>query len=292
MDNTLGHVRSHTSATVDFLVPCEQEMHTTKMRCLVLLCGALAGVLWLGRDFSSYAAQRPAPTVVTPEMSAHIEAGNTSFQQKCAFCHGRDAGGGESGPDLTRSKLVLGDVNGDKISEVVREGRPGKMPPFSLADTEMKDLAAFIHAQQAKAASAGHRKGVDVADLQTGNLEAGKQYFEGKGTCSKCHSATGDLAHIATKYQGLQLEEHMLYPRDAKGTATVTLPSGETLKGIVEYHDEFTLGIKLADGTYKSWPVTRIKYKVDAPHLAHVELFHQYTDADIHNLMAYLQTLQ
>lgn len=268
-------------------------MDTTKMRGSIVLWGALAGVLWLGRCLSPYVAQgQAAATPPTPEMIAHIEAGNTAFQQKCAFCHGRDAGGGESGPDLTRSKLVLEDVNGDKISVVVHNGRPGKMPPFDVADPEMTDLVAFIHAQQKKAAKAGNRKGVDVADLQTGNLAAGKQYFEGAGTCLKCHSATGDLAHIATKYPALQLEEHMLYPRDAKSTATVTLPSGKVLQGTVEYHDEFTLGIKLADGTYQSWPVSRIKYKIEAPQQAHVELFSKYTDADIHNLMAYLQTLR
>lgn len=269
-----------------------QEMDTTKMRGAVFLCCTLAGVLWLGRDFTSYAAQGQKAVPVSPEARAHIESGNSLFQQKCAFCHGRDAGGGESGPDLTRSKIVLADVNGDKIAEVVRTGRAGRMPPFDLSDPDMKDIVAFIHDQQAKAKATGQRKGVDVADLQTGNAEAGKQYFEGAGTCSKCHSATGDLAHIATKYQGLQLEEQMLYPRHARGTATVTLASGETLKGIVEYHDEFTLGIKLADGTYRSWPVGRIKYTIDAPHEAHVELFSKYTDADIHNLMAYLQTLR
>ncbi|RZU39939.1 cytochrome c oxidase cbb3-type subunit 3 [Edaphobacter modestus] len=268
------------------------EMNKTKMRGAVLLWGTMAGVLWIGRSLSPYAAEGQAVRAQSPEMNAHIEAGNTQFQQKCAFCHGRDAGGGESGPDLTRSKLVQDDVNGNKIAELVRTGRPGKMPPFDLADPDMKDLVAFIHAQQQKAVSAGQRKGVDVSDLQTGNVTAGKQYFEGAGTCSKCHSATGDLAHIATKYQGLKLEQHMLYPHEAKSTATVTLPSGESLRGQVEYHDEFTLGIFLADGTYRSWPVNRIKYKIDAPHEAHAELLSKYTDDDIHNLMAYLQTLR
>ena len=262
------------------------------MRSSMLLWSTLAGVFWLGQSFAPHAAEGQAANPQKAEMAAHIEAGNTQFQQKCAFCHGRDAGGGETGPDLTRSKLVQDDVNGNKIGDVVRNGRPGKMPSFEVSDAELNELAAFIHAQAAKAASAGKRKGVDVADLQTGNADAGKRYFEGAGTCSKCHSATGDLAHIASKYQGLQLEEHMLYPRDAKSSATVTLPGGKVLQGRVEYHDEFTLGIVLADGTYRSWPVEKIKYKIDAPQEAHAELFSKYTDDDIHNLMAYLQTLR
>jgi cytochrome c oxidase cbb3-type subunit 3 len=55
---------------------------------------------------------------------AVIERGQSAFAQDCAFCHGRDAGGGEAGPDLTRSKLVASDVGGDKIGPVIRNGTP------------------------------------------------------------------------------------------------------------------------------------------------------------------------
>src|SRR5258708_1523137 len=44
-------------------------------------------------------AQSPAPS-------------SALFVQRCAFCHGRDAGGGETGPDLTRSKMVADDTGG------------------------------------------------------------------------------------------------------------------------------------------------------------------------------------
>ena len=220
--------------------------------------------------------------------------GGSVYQQNCAFCHGRDAGGGESGPDLTRSKLVAQDVGGDKIGPVVSNGRPdNKMPKFNFSDVEMADLVKFIHAEAKLAASRpGGRRGVDVTDLQTGNVAAGKQYFEGAGRCSTCHSPTGDLAGVASRYQGLQLEEQMLYPRDARDTITVTLPSGETIKGRLEYQDEFTVGLRDSTGTYRSWPVSNIKYIVDSPVSAHVDQFPKYTDDDIHNLMAYIQTLK
>jgi cytochrome c oxidase cbb3-type subunit 3 len=35
-----------------------------------------------------------------------------------------------------------------------------------------------------------------------------------------------------------------------------------------------------------------VQYKLDAPVDAHVDLLSKYTDDDIHNLMAYLQTLR
>ena len=226
--------------------------------------------------------------------AAAFDSGGSIFQQNCAFCHGRDAAGGETGPDLTRSKLVTTDVDGNNIALVVREGRPdNKMPKFNFSDMEMADLVKFIHAQAKLAASRpGGRRGVDVADLQTGNVEAGKQYFNGAGGCSSCHSSTGDLAGIASRYQGLQLEERMLYPRDAKDTLTVTLPSGEVITGRLEYQDEFTLGLRDANGVYRSWPVNGVKYNIDSPVSAHVAQFPKYTDDDIHNLMAYIQTLK
>jgi cytochrome c oxidase cbb3-type subunit III len=224
--------------------------------------------------------------------AAVIERGQSLFSQDCAFCHGRDAGGGETGPDLTRSKLVASDVAGDKIGVVVRDGRPDKgMPAFKVSPQELTGLIAFLHEQKRKAEShPGGRRGVDVADLQTGNVEAGKKYFE--GNCSSCHSPTGDLAGVATRHVGLELEKRMLYPPDAPAKVTVTLPSGEVLTGALAYLDEFTVGMKNDAGWYQSWSTSKVKYAVDAPAEAHVELLGKYTDDDVHNLMAYLQTLR
>jgi cytochrome c oxidase cbb3-type subunit 3 len=225
---------------------------------------------------------------------ALVESGSALFRQDCSFCHGRDAGGGESGPDLTRSKLVTTDVGGDKIGAVVSNGRAEKgMPRFAFSDQQIASLMAFIHTQQNTALTKkGGRKGVDASDLQTGNAEAGKQYFDGAGGCATCHSPTGDLAGIASRYKGLELEEQMLFPKHPKSKVTVTLASGHTIKGTLEYLDEFTVGLIDPTGWYRSWRTGDVLYKVDAPVNAHVELFTKYTDADIHDLMAYLQTLR
>ena len=222
-----------------------------------------------------------------------LENAQSLFLQKCAFCHGRDAGGGETGPDLTRSTLVAGDVDGNKIGFVIRNGRPDKgMPPFSLSDEDIAGLAAFVHDQKKKAESqVGRRRGVDVSDLQTGNAELGKQYFYGAGKCASCHSPTGDLEGVAHRYQGLKLEQRMLYPRDAAANVTVTLRSGQTFAGKLAYQDEFTVGLRDENGWYRAWPADEVSFKVSAPADAHAELLAKYSDNDVHNLMAYLQTL-
>ena len=250
------------------------------------------------RAHSESAGESPGETGrsrSTQNISARSCAeGRRTFRQDCSFCHGRNAGGGESGPDLTRSKLVTADVDGDKIGPVIRNGRPDKgMPPFDRSDDQIESLVAFIHTQQTKALTkTGGRKGVDPEDLQTGSAEAGKQYFNGAGGCSTCHSPTGDLAGIASRHQGLELEKRMLYPEHAKSKVTVTLASGEIVAGTLDYLDEFTVGLIDATGSYHSWRTRDVKYKVDSPADAHVALFDKYTDDDVHNLMAYLQTLR
>ena len=264
----------------------------------------LAALLFLG--VSTCAAQTPTQSSPAHITTAHqtataktyspvlVEEGKALFRQDCAFCHGRYATGGEGGPDLTRSKLVSADVGGDKIGVVVRNGRADKgMPQFDLDGPAIAGLVAFIHTQQNMAAnSKGGRKGVDAADLQTGNVDAGKRYFEGAGGCSACHSPSGDLAGLASRRQGLDLEEQMLYPKHVKSKVTVTMASGETITGTLEYLDEFTVGLFDASNTYKSFRIADVKYKVDDPANAHAELLPKYTDGDIHNLMAYLQTLR
>jgi cytochrome c oxidase cbb3-type subunit 3 len=246
---------------------------------------------------SSQTAKPTTPKKIVPDTSrsAAPARGKLLFARDCSFCHGRDAAGGETGPDLTRSHLVVSDKVGDKIRALIQNGRPEKgMPPFpKLLPSQITDLIAFIRDETKKATSQpGARRGVDVADLQTGDEDAGKAYFNGPGKCSSCHSPTGDLAGIATRYVGLALEKRMLYPEDAKAKLTVTTPSGETFVGVLAYKDEFNIGMTDATGWYRSWPANEVQYKIDAPADAHVEQFEKYTDEDIHNLMAYLQTLR
>ncbi len=243
-----------------------------------------------GRPRNSVGSQGPLPEHQAYAPAA-VASGATLFVQQCGFCHGKDAGGGESGTDLTRSKLVSSDKAGENIGPTIRGGRSGKMPAFNLPDSDLINLEAFIHYQQDQAMSqSGNRKGVDTADLQTGNVEAGKKYFA--VTCSKCHSTTRDLAGIGSRYQGLRLEQQMLVPRNAKSKVTVTTVTGETLTGALAYRDEFTIGMVDDTGTYHSWSTAIVKVKVESPTDAHVELLKNYTDDDIHNLMAYLQTLR
>jgi len=225
---------------------------------------------------------------------AQVQTGQRVFAAQCGFCHGRDAMGGETGPDLTRSPLVRDEAAGDRLRAVVRDGRVDKgMPAFRLTDADLTAVVAFIRDQKVKADSPGARRNVSAADLQTGNPEAGRVYFNGAGRCASCHSPTGDLAGIASRLQGLQLLQRMLYPSNGRGAkAAVTLPSGETIRGALAYRDEFTIALTDAAGRYRSWPAAEVKFTVENPLDAHAEQLGKYTDDDMHDVLAYLQTLR
>lgn len=230
-----------------------------------------------------------------PSSHSEPERGKEIFARHCSFCHGRDADGGESGPDLTASRLVARDVRGDRIRAVIHDGRTEKgMPAFpGLPLVEVNEVIAFLRDQTRKMnAKPGSRRGVDVADLQTGNVEQGKAYFNGPGKCSSCHSPTGDLAGIANRREGLELEMQMLYPQNAKAKLTVTTPSGQTFTGTLTFKDEFHIAMTDSNGWHRSWPIRDVQFKIDSPVDAHSAQFEKYTDDDIHNLMAYLQTLK
>ena len=224
--------------------------------------------------------------------------GQTLFAARCGFCHGRDAAGGETGPDLTSSPLVKDDVGGDKLIPVIRDGRINAgMPAFALGATDLEALVAFIHDQHKKAeAQPGRRRGVTLEDLQTGNATAGQAYFNGAGGCAKCHKPDGDLAHVATRLQPLALLRRMLFPtrgdRLNPATVTVTPAGGATVTGRLVYRDEFTVALTDSAGWYRSFPIDRVSLTVDDPLDAHRAQLGRYTDKDMHDVLAYLQTLR
>jgi len=245
-------------------------------------------------------ASQPPPKTVIPQTYPleQIQAGSLRFTSQCGFCHGRDAAGGETGPDLTRSKLVADDNRGDKIGPLVRAGRPDQgMPSFTLSDTDLAAIVAFIHDQKTKSeALGGGRRSVDAADLATGNADAGRLYFNGAGACSGCHSVTGDLAGVASRYQGLALLQRMLYPSGrpapARPKVTLSLPSGQTVVAPLAGDDEFTIVIIDPSGARQTFEKSAVKFKIDKPLSAHFDQLGKYTDEDMHNVFAYLNTLR
>jgi cytochrome c oxidase cbb3-type subunit III len=230
------------------------------------------------------------------------ERGRKIFIPTCGFCHGNDAHG-KSGPDLVRSALVLHDNKGDAIGPVIRNGRPERgMPAFStMTNEQIADISTFLHS---RAADVSNRFAYKIGDLVTGDSHKGQSYFQDH--CASCHSPTGDLAHVATKYEAVELQRRMLYPAPnlidvflgkatkpvAPTKVTVHLPSGDEVSGTLDHIDEFNVSLHDASGWYRSFSRENTKVDVQDPRAGHEALLPEYTDDDMHNVLAYLETLK
>ena len=241
----------------------------------------------------------------TPNPEA-VDRGQKMFVANCGFCHGSNANGGNSGPDLVRSVLVLHDEgSGTQIGPVILNGRPDKgMPKFAFTESQVKDIAQFL---LERGQSAVNRMNYKILDVNTGDAGTGRATFQQR--CASCHSSEGDLAHIAAKYEPVALQSRFLYPVThtfpgmpsapvdprSQVTVTVTVPGGKTYSGALKTIDDFSVSLIDSDGEYHSWPLSeesQIRVEVHAPLKGHEELLKQYTDADMHNILAYLETLK
>jgi len=241
--------------------------------------------------------QRPA---IDP---AVLERGQGLYSVHCASCHGSEARGGETGPNLLRSPVILEDQDGELLLPIVKSGRPERGMPArpDLTDSQIKDIAAVLRNLRTTGRDPGRNR---PATIVVGDAAQGQTYFG--ATCAKCHSPTGDLKGLATKYpEPRTLQQVWLAGTAAGGRGaapvaapktliTVTLPSGEVVKGEQARLDDFIVSLKLPDGSVRTIPRNGDvpKLEIQDPLQPHRALVPTYTDRDIHNLTAYLVTLK
>jgi len=259
-------------------------------------------------------AQVPQPQDRSPIIAADprfdqaaVERGSALLVSQCGFCHGSNARGGPSGPDLTRSALVQDDEGGRQLGAFLATGRSDKgMPAFQLAADQVSDLATFLHAAIFLNAN---RRLYQVLDILTGDAKAGEAYFAGAGRCATCHSAAGDLKGVGARYDAVTLQGRLLMPRGGRGAgppqpayldknaikASITLASRQTISGVLVRLTDFD--VTLYDpqtGQMRSWFRSGDQPRVDLvdPLQAHLNMLPVWTDTDMHNMTAYLASLK
>jgi cytochrome c oxidase cbb3-type subunit III len=246
---------------------------------------------------SAYPQHEQAP----PEK---IAAGKTLYDINCSFCHGADARGGEGGPNLLRSEMVMDDQNGEMIAPVVQNGRPDTaMQKFDLSADQVSEIAAYIHSFRVSSRDVGR---MVPTNILVGDAKAGEAFFNGPGKCNTCHSVTGDLAGIGAKMQPKQLQNALVSGRAGGGgfgapaeggpktTVTVALVNGKTVEGTLDNLDDFV--VSLTDANHNRLTYNRSSevksVTVHNPLQAHIDMLPNWTDDDIHNMTAYLVTLK
>ncbi len=247
-----------------------------------------------------------------PGDPAQIARGKTLYGISCRGCHGADLRGGDlGGPNLLRSQVALSDRNGELIVPIIHGSRQNMgMPAIELNDADANAVAAYVRSviETIKGQGAPPEAGRPVPSILVGNASEGKAYFATK--CGGCHSATNDLSKIAARITdekklqdawlagGTRLEEQEA--REGTGssarivTATVSLPSGEIIEGRLLRVDDFLITLTLADGSQRTFQRSGDTPKVEIhdPLKVHRDLLSQYSDKDIHDVTAYLETLK
>lgn len=230
----------------------------------------------------------PAPDAAAAAKGAPL------YKQNCATCHGETARGSQ-GPSLIRSVVVLHDEKDEEIGPVIRNGRPqGGMPGFpQLSADDIHAISQYLKLQIELAANRG-TYGQTYAGLRgqvTGDKAKGEAFFA--ANCTSCHSATGDFAKIGARIpQPQQMQSRLLWPSTFGPQKVTVTASGASFSGTIRQIDDFNVSITGSDGEYHSWPRSEVSVQFDQKLAGHRALLPKYTDADIHNLAAYLVTLK
>jgi mono/diheme cytochrome c family protein len=245
--------------------------------------------------------------------SEAAERGKSVYVAECVTCHGNRARGGpdslpppQRGADLVRSLVVLKDRYGATIGDFLKKGHPmqsGKASS-SLAGKDVIDLSHFLHLKVNDTLRSGPFS--QVINVLTGDAKAGQAYFNGAGGCAKCHSVTGDLKGIGAKYDPPALQQKFLFPRSfqvGRGggvaasnkpvTLKVTTAEGKTVSGTLLHLDDFNVSLRDSAGDYHTWMRSAsLKVEKSDPYQGHIDLLDKYTDKNMHDIVAYLETLK
>ena len=263
------------------------------------------------------------PRTPPVDQAAH-DRGRALWASECIDCHGSQARGSDTGPNIIRTKTVNYDRSaqaaGSVLGPFLKAGHPtqSKKPSASLTDEDVIGLANFLR-QRVNDTMRGSPL-FTVGDIVVGDAKAGEAYFRGAGRCATCHTDTErNLAGIATRIPvPVDLQQRMLFPggggrgrgrggRGAPGgpagaavpvdrnavTVSITPAAGAAVSGVLVEESDFHITLREPDGTTRVVRRTPgMKVTKTNPLQAHIDLLDEITDTQIHDLVAYLETLK
>jgi cytochrome c oxidase cbb3-type subunit 3 len=242
------------------------------------------------------------------EDPVQVAHGKTLYDVNCRACHGPDLRGGDmGGPNLLRSPVALADKKGELIVPIIHGSRANNgMPPIGISDPDAEAVAAYVRSVMGMIGVQGmppSQQEVPREKVLVGNAMEGKAFFDVK--CASCHSPTGDLQGIGSRITDVKLlqttwvsGEERKGRRDPstapKAKVTVTPASGGTDGGELIHIDDFLVTLKRDDGSIRSYrrDGNDPKVIISDPMEAHRAMLGEYTDKDVHDVTAYLETFK
>jgi cytochrome c oxidase cbb3-type subunit 3 len=234
--------------------------------------------------------------------------GKSLYEANCASCHSADLRGGSKGTNLLRSGTALTDQHGELVGAAIAKHTPS----LTLVSADSVAIAEYIHSVHATMGGQGSPPGRNPTGVElnvlVGDPKAGEASFT--MLCSSCHSVTGDLKGIASKFEDARALQNgwvagstAAFAGGGRGgggagnPATVTLADGSKLEGTLVRKDDFLVILTLPDGTRKSIARNNGVPKVDVkdPRDAHKTMVLKLDDPEnkkMHDITAYLWTIK
>jgi putative heme-binding domain-containing protein len=256
--------------------------------CSSLLVVLASGLLCIPKE--AKAQTNPFDTDVD------VRIGGRVFLSECGRCHGNDAKGNDEtdAPDLTRGRFRNASTDAG-LFQVIRDGIPGTtMIGIGWApDPTIWQIVAYIDSLR-----------IDPGDYDLpGNVDRGRQVFEGKGNCGSCHIVRGaggrlgpDLSTVANRRKPEELKADLTDPDETVDprwwTLKVTRADGSIVEGLRMNEDTFTLRIMDADESLRHFS------KKDLRSIERVEtstmpsVTGTLTASEVDDLVAYLFSLR
>ncbi len=182
-----------------------------------------------------------APLLAQHDTAQDVDDGGRVFRTTCANCHGPD-GDEVAGIDLGRGIFRRATTDRDLV-DIIRNGVPGTaMPATNMSEAQAEQIVAYLRAVASTKRSA----------TASGNVERGKNVFDGTGRCRTCHRVDGvgarlgpDLSDIGRLRRSIEIETSILDPNkeilSTNRTYRVVLKDGSTVTGRLLNLDSFTV---------------------------------------------------
>jgi cytochrome c oxidase cbb3-type subunit III len=251
------------------------------------------------------------PRTPAVDQAAH-DLGRAIWARECVDCHGTQARGSDTGPNIIRTRTVNFDrsstIPGSVLGPFLKAGHKTQSGTASatFTDADIVGLAHFL--RQCVNDTMRGSAVFTVGDVLVGDRAAGKAYFDGPGKCASCHGASArSLAGIGTRIPApVDIQQRMLFPGSVGGrgrgaavpsanpiTVQVTPATGPALSGVLLEQSDFFVTMRLADGSVRAVrKAPGMKVSLTNPLQAHIDLLDVITDTQIHDLVAYLESLK
>jgi len=268
---------------------------------VTLAAGLLGGVIL------HPSAQVPAPAAADRSRNPlagdpqAITKGAVLFRQECVYCHGVGARGGMRGPDLTTGSWNHGGADAD-LARTITDGVAGTaMPPNNLKTDEIWQIVSYLRTVQQPPAA------------PVGDQARGETLFFGTARCSTCHMVNGrggrlgpELTTVGSarsraylvdsiRQPAKQLTEIRTLGSDSLkyDTVTAVTADGRTIVGVPMNEDTFTIQLMdMSERVHSLDKKTLKSFKHENRSLMPAYDASRLPDADLDNLVAYLQTLR